>query len=812
MRDLRYAIRVLLKAPAFTIPATLTLALCIGANAAIYTVVDRVLLRSLPYPQPGRLAMVVREYRGNGITEDDTGQAGATWEALIKGAAAKLDFALTAGGFSDGVNLVAGERAEYVKQQRVSAGYFRVLGIAPELGREFDADEDRSNGPAAVILSHALWRRTFNEDRAIVGKAVTVRGEPHTVVGVLPASFPADAPVDLWTPARPSVRGEGGGENYGIIARLRNGVSWAEADALVAASTDAVVRDRYNRDLGHVRIGVVPLKRGQSQDLRQPLMMLWAAVGVVLLIGCVNVAGLLLARGTSRAPEIATRIALGGGRVAIVRQLLAESVVLAVIGGAGGLALGYVSSRMFATLLQDAVGVPGQVGLDARVFAICGVSALVTSVVFGLVPALQASRVNVRETLVESGSHAIAGAARSWPRRAMVVVEVALGVMLLVGAGLLIRTFDYLMNQPAGFDGTHAMTATLSLQDARYRTAEKVNQLFVRTIANMREVPGVQNAAVALTLPYERALNTGGQWIGAKPGAERIQIMNQTYVTPAYFDTLRIPLIRGRVFTDADTAGAAPVIVVNQAFVKRYSPDVDPIGRQMRSGRGAATIVGVVGDIQQKAGWGNFGPIGAVPASYIPASQTTDGFLTMVHTWFSPSWFVRVDGRSAGVALAMQRAVRSVDPLLPFAKFRTLDDVRGEAVAGQRAQAVLLGSLAGLAVLLAAVGLYGLVANAVAERTRELGIRLALGASSRQAIVSAAAPGLLLGTIGVAVGLVIARFAATTMRHVVWGIAVSDPTTFAVAAATVLVVAVVATLVPAWRIARLNPIKALRQG
>ena len=510
MRDLRYAIRILLKAPAFTIPAILTLALCIGANAAIYTVVDRVLLRSLPYPHSDRLAQVVRQYRGNGISGDQIGQAGATWEALKEAASPKLDFAAAAGGFSDGVNLVAGERAEYVKQHRVSAGYFQVLGIAPELGREFTPEEDRPNGPAAVILSHSLWLHAFNADRTIVGRAVTVRGEPHTVVGVMPASLPADAPVDLWVPARPSLRGEGGGENYEIMARLKDGATWAEADALVAASTDAVVRDRYRRDGVQVRIGVVPLQRGRSQDLRLPLVILWAAVGAVLLIGCVNVAGLLLARGTSRAPEIATRIALGGGRAAILRQLLAESVVLASLGGAAGLAFGYLSSRMFATLLQDAVGIPGQVGLDARVFAICGAAALLTSVAFGLFPALQASKVNVRETLIESGSYAIAGAARSWPRRAMVVVEVALGVVLLVGAGLLIRTFHHLMNQPAGFDGTHMMTATLSLQDARYRSAEKVNQLFVRTIATMRDAPRIQLAAAALTLPYERALNSGG--------------------------------------------------------------------------------------------------------------------------------------------------------------------------------------------------------------------------------------------------------------------------------------------------------------
>jgi len=810
MRDLRYAIRVLLKAPAFTIPATLTLALCIGANAAIFTVVDRVLLRPLPYPHPERLAMVVREYRGDGVSEDDIGQAGVTWEALKEGATSGLDFAISAGGFNDGVNLVAGDRAEFVTQRRVSAGYFRVLGIAPEHGREFSDEEDRAGGPAAVILSHSLWLHAFHGDPAIVGHAATVRGEPHTVVGVLPASFVTDAPVDLWTPARPSVRGEGGGENYGIVARLKDGVSWAQAEALVAAATDSVVRDRYRWNRGRVQIGISPLQRAQSQDLRQPLVVLWAAVGAVLLIGCVNVAGLLLARGTSRAPEIATRIALGGGRAVIVRQLLVESLVLAALGGAAGLAFGYVSSQLFATLLQDAVGVRGGIALDARVLIICGASALVTSIAFGLFPALQASRVNLRETLVESGSYAIAGASRRWPRRMMVIVEVALGVTLLVGAGLLIRTFDHLLNRPAGFDGTHAMTATLSLQDARYKSADKVNTLFERTIANMRRVPAVQNAAVALTLPYERALNVGGQWIGAKPGTERIGIMNQTYVTPAYFDTLRIPVIRGRVFTDADSANAARVIVVNQAFVKSYSPDEDPIGRQIRSGTAIATVVGVVGDIQQKTSWGNFGPIGAAPASYIPAAQTSDSFIALVHTWFSPSWFVRLNGPAAGVAAEMQRAVQSVDPLLPFAKFRTFDDVRGEAVARQRAQALLLGSLAGLAVLLAAVGLYGLVANGVAERTRELGIRLALGASARQAIGSAAGPGLVLGAIGVAAGLVIARAAAATMRHLVWGVAVSDPATFAAAAATVLLVVVIAAVVPALRIGRLSPIRALR--
>jgi predicted permease len=820
-RDVRYAVRVLRKSPVFAITAILTLGLCIGANTAIYTVVDRVLLRPLPYPQPDRLAQIVRHAQGPGMNDDEIGQAGVTWVALQDGAAAKLDFAATSGG-AQGVNFVAGDRAEYVQQERVSAGYFRVLGIQPELGRELSADEDRVNGPNSVVLSHAFWIHAFNADPAVIGRRLTVRGEPYTIVGVIPAAFrsrtmPSDfqsgASVDLWTPLRPSPTGEGGGENYEIIARLRDGVTWPAADAAVASATDQIARDRYGRGRNRavdVRLRVVPLQTGQATQVREPLIILWSAVGVVLLIGCVNIAGLLLARGSTRAPEIATRIALGGGRGVIVRQLLTESIVLAACGGAVGLVIGYAGVQLFATLLEHAIGVGGDVALDGRVLAITGVAALLTSVVFGLLPALQASRVDLRQTLVEAGSPSIAGGARSWPRRVMVAVEVALGVVLLVGAGLLIRTFDHLVGQRPGFDPTHVMTATLSLQDARYQSAEKVNQLFDRSLAKVRELPGVESAAVCLTLPYERALNIGGRWASAKPGAPPLRLMNLTYVAGPYFEALRIPLVRGRYLEDSDTAASAPVIVVNQTFVRMNSLDEDPVGREIVSGSTSRRIVGVVGDIQQKAGFGNYGPVGTMPATYIPAAQANDALLKLVHTWFSPSWFVRLTGTQPAIVPDMQRAMHTVDPLLPFSKFRTIDELRGEAVATQHAQAVLLGTLAGLALLLAAVGLYGLVASSVAERTRELGIRMALGASVPRAVVTAAAPGVILGVIGVATGLAAGRFGAKLLQHLVWGVSVGDPITFAAAGATVLCVAAVASLVPSLRIVRLNPIKALR--
>src|SRR5262245_26688907 len=637
MRDLRYALRVLLKSPVFTSTATLTLALCIGANTAIYSVVDRVLLRPLPYPHPDRLAVVTRHYQGAG-GEDDVSQAGVTWVALREGPP-KLDFA----ALSDllmGVNLVAGGGAEYVTQQRVSAGYFRVLGVPPALGREFSEEEDRPNGPSAVILSHRLWTNAFHADPAIVGRSIVLRGEPHTVVGVMPRDlaprgFIAGKTIDAWTPLRPSPQGEGGGENYGIIGRRKDGVMWAEANAEVASAPASIVRERYGRSRFAVSMRVTPLQRGLTADTRRPLLVLWAAVGAVLIIGCVNVAGLLLARSRARGPEIAMRMALGGGRTTIVRQLLVESIVLAAFGGIAGIMLGYAASRSSAAWLEAAFGVVGAGGLDLRVLAITTVVALGTSILFGLAPAVHATRVDLRQTLVASGTPSIAGSARAWPRRALVVAEMTLGVVLLVGAGLLLRTFEHLVTLRGGFDGTNVVTATFSLQDARYRTAERIEQLFEQTIAGMRDLPGVEHAAVALTLPFERALNNGFRFVG---GEQQSQIVNTTYVTPDYFDALRIPILLGRGFNAADGASGEPVILVNDAFVRRYSVDRDPVGRQMASGGATRTIIGIVGDTQQKVSFGNFGPIAPMPAAFVPAAQLSSGFFSQVHTWFSPSW------------------------------------------------------------------------------------------------------------------------------------------------------------------------------
>jgi len=371
MHDLRHAIRVLRKAPIFTATAVVTLALCIGANTAIYTVVDRMLLRPLPYLAPDRLAAVTRHVEGDGVSSDQIGQNGRTWE-LLHHSATKIDVAATGGTM--GVNLVAGHRTEYVIQRRVSAGFFQVLGVRLARGREIAADEDRVGGPQAVVLTHGIWARVFGSDPSVVGRPIVLRGEPHIVVGVLPADFWYSQRVDVWTPLRPAPRGEGGGENYGIIARLRSGMTWGEAEGEIASLGGPLMREMYRSPNRTVRLGLIPLRRGLTQELRLPLLILLGAVAIVLFIGCVNIAGLLLAQAATRAPEMATRMALGAARRVIVRQLLAESVVLAACGGALGTAIGYGLLRALAYYLADILG-RQPFTLDARVFAITAASA-----------------------------------------------------------------------------------------------------------------------------------------------------------------------------------------------------------------------------------------------------------------------------------------------------------------------------------------------------------------------------------------------------------------------------------------------------
>ena len=798
MHDLRYAFRLIRQNWAFSLTVIAILALCIGANTAVLAVVDGAMLRALPYAEPERLTQIVAKFRFEGKEGTADNFDGVTWEA-IRDHATALESAVYSYGAS-GINLGVNGSGVYVKQQRVCAGFFRVLGARPLIGREFIADEDRPKGAPVVILSHALWQKYFRGDPSVIGRGILLRGEPYTVAGIMPASFTSGSKADIWTPLRPSRTGEGGGSNYHIIARLRPGKSWQEASAQLAAITEDMKREGVFHKDKSALLDIVPLLEGRTTDLRQPLMLLWAAVGFVFVLGCVNIGGMLLARASGRVGEIATRLALGAPFSRIVRQLLIESTLLGLLGGIAGAAAGWgalAGLREFGALTFPFLET---VTLDWRVLAGTLLLTLVAGIAFGLAPAWQATRVDLRSA--QSGSRGVAGRKRFISLGALVGGQVALTVPLLFGAGLFLRTFLHLWNLNPGFDPSHVLTAKFSILDARYQTAAQVTQFYDKVFARLHETPGIKATAAALSLPYERALNDGVKI----PGSERRVITNFIYVTPEYFTAFRIPILRGRAFTMADSGASGKVAIVNQAFVKRYFQDRDALGQPLNDG----VIVGIAGDVlEARAGWGEFGPVAAIPEVYIPAAQL-GGELTMLHTWFTPSWIVRSSLEGAQVAKAIEEATRSADPMLPMAEFRSVRDLKAESLTFQRFLAAVAGTIAALAVVLSAMGIYGLISNLVTERTKELGIRMALGSGVGRAIEVALRPGLIWVLCGVVAGAAAALGLERFLKSFLWGVQPGDPITLVGVGGGLLVATALASLIPALRIARLNPADTLR--
>jgi predicted permease len=804
--DVRFSLRQLRKTPVFTLIVLATLGLCIGVNTAIYSVLDAVLLRPVPYPNAERLGLMVtaaRDKKGAEYINDS--QNGALFET-VRDHVPSLQVAAWAG--TSGVNFAGDGRLEFVQQQRVSADYFHVLGVPPQFGREFARAEDVTGGPPLVVLSYGFWQRVFHGDAGVIGRAVNLRGEPYTVIGIMPASFRAAGEVDLWTPLRPSRTGEGGGSNYGVVARIHDGTTWAAvSDQLKALSASLKGTPGFGEYGTDFEERIVPLQAGLTSDARSQLLLTWGAVLIVLVIGCVNIAGLMLARAGARQREIATRMALGGNRAAIVRQLLTESVLLALGGCAVGVALGIKALAWLKDLGAANLEMWHPIEIDGRVLAAMLAVSLATSVVFGLAPALQTSRVDLRAVLVEGG-RGVAGGRRRWWRNALVACEVALSLVLLVSAGLLVRTLGYLNGLNPGFDDRGVITAQASLQDARYKTSAAVSRLFTGSLDRIRSIPGVQSAGVALTLPYERPLNSGFRTVdGSDTERHGIEVV---YVTPGYFETLRMPMRQGRAVAMTDTVDGAQVVVVSESFARRYYRGREAMGGHLNLGRNELReIVGVVGDVQQHSGLGNFGPLSIEPTIYIPAAQASDGFMQLVHTWFSPKWAIRT---AAGPAIEsqVQAAIAAVDPQLPIARFRTMDELRGRITRDQRYNATLFSAIAGLALLLAALGLSGLIAQSVSQRTHELGVRMALGASAGQAMLTTMKPGLVLAGIGVVAGYGLSRVAVRLLEHSLWGVKATDSLTFAGAAGVLIVVAGIAALLPSMRILRIDPAKTLR--
>jgi len=802
--DVRYGSRRLWRDPGLTVTALLTLALSIGANTAIFSVVNSLLLKSLPYAHPESLGTFNTRVTGPGGYDERHKIDGEQWE-LLRDNVPSLTAAISSGRTA-GVNLQAGTHVQFLHAGRVSAHYLDVLGIHPPIGRNFSAVEDRAGGPKAAILSYGLWSNAFLSAPDIVGRTILLKGEPHTVIGVLAqgATTPLDA--DLYTALQATRKGEGSGANFEVITRLRPGATWQQADAEIDHAW-ALRSRRFELEgnpAAHGTYYSVSLQQGQTAKLRPQLLALLLSAGLILLTACANLAGLTLIRMLRRAPEVATRMALGASPWQIQRQLWIENVLLALMGGACGLAAGFGALRGLLALLPEHFLPGADVSLDRSVLAFTLVLSLATSILFGMMPAFATRRFDLRSGLA---SRAVTGGDRLRLRQALIAIEVAVTVVLLAASGLLIRTLIHLQTLPPGFNPTGVMAATMSLDDARFHDASAFQKLLRQSLAAMRQIPGVQEAAVGLSLPYQRSLVMGALRIRDGGEAGQAVTTDETYATPGYFETLQIPILAGRSFTEADGPDAQRVVMVNRTFARKFFHGANPVGRHLDE---KALVIGMVEDVAMAPGIDALAPLTAEQMVYVPAAQMDPKLLGIVHGFFQPSWIVRTAGPARGISAQMQRAMASVNPDLPFSGFYGMRDLLAKTLAMQRIEVALLSAMAGLALLLSAVGIFGLVANIMAQRTREIGIRIALGSTIGQAMVHVGAPGFGASLAGLIAGLLVCAGTLRTMRSVLFGVAVYDaPTLFAV----VLTLAVVTAVASAWpilRIARIDPATTLR--
>ncbi len=802
LQQLRFAVRQLQRNPGFTMTVIITLALSIGANTAIFSLVNALMLKSLPYAHPERMGTIYAHVTGPGASDGRTGINGEKWE-LLRDNVPTLISAVSGG--TSGVNLQATSRVQFVHEGRISAHYLDVLALQPLLGRNFLEEEDRPHGPNAAILSYGLWHNVFGADPTILGQAILLKGEPYTVVGVLPQSATTPLNADLYTALQPSREGEGGGTNFDAITRLRNGAAWQQADAEINRAWAVLAQSLAKNSPGsQVTYYSVPLQKGETDSLRPQVLALMLAAGFILLIACANLAGLTIVRLLRRTSEVATRLALGASPWQIQKQFWIENLLLALMGGAVGVGVGFLALRGLLLLLPEHFLPVASVPLDAQVMAFTLVVSLLTSVLFGMLPALAARKVDLRSSMA-SRAAGRAGSLRL--RQTLIAGEVALTVVLLAASGLLIRTLVHLQTLPPGFNPNGVMTAKASLDDVRFHDPATFRKLLDQSTAAMRQISGVQNAAVGLTLPYERALNDGvtlsdGKEAGQQDGTDVV------YVTPGYFETLQMPLLAGRFFTDADGPNAQHVAVVNQAFARKFYGGTNPVGRYINTD---TLIVGEIADVSVSSGLYGGAPLMSEQAMYVPAGQVDAHFLAIVHVWVQPDWIVRTAGPVEGLSAEMQRAMASVDPNLPFSGFYSMKDLLAQTLATQQIEVALLGAMAALALLLSAVGIFALVANMVAQRTREIGIRMALGSTVGQAMAQVGRSGAFASLCGLLLGLALCIGALRVMSSVLYGIGVYDSPTLAAVVLTLVLVTVLATTLPTLRIARIDPVNTLRE-
>jgi predicted permease len=764
--------------------------------------VNALMLKSLPYPRPERMGTIFVRIQGPRPVDEGSDIDGKQWELLRDNVTSLIS--AVSGGLSSGVNLQTDDKVQYVHAARVSADYFDVLGVNLAAGRSFSEIEDRPHGPKTAILSYRLWQNALGGGRDISGQPIRLKGEPYTVVGVLPEGVTTPLNADVYTALQPSREGEGIGTNYDVITRLRDGASWQEADAEINHAWASLSADFAKRSAGSkLSFYSVPLQKGQTAALRPRALTLMLAAGLILLIACANLAGLALVRTVRRTPEIATRLALGASHWQIQKQLWVENLILAILGGMTGVGVGALALHGLLSLLPEGFLPVARVPLDGLVLAFTLLASVLSSLFFGMLPALATRKVDLRSSM---GNRTGAGGGRLRLRQALISGEVALTVVLLAASGLLIRTLTHLETLPPGFNAAGVMTAKASLDDARYRDRGSFIKLLDQSTAAMRQIPGVENAAVGLTLPYERTLNDSVT-LDDGPEAGHQMVTDEVYVTPGYFGTLQIPLLQGRDFSGADGPNAQPVAIVNRTFANKFFHGSNPVGRTLNKG---VAIVGVVGDVQLSSALNPVAPLMSEETIYIPAAQLSPQYLQLLHVWFQPSWIVRTAVPVEGLTAQMQRALTSAEPSLPFSGFYSMNDLMTKTLATQRIEVALLGVMAGLALLLSAVGIFALMANLVVERTREIGIRIALGSNIRHAMVQVGGPGVRAAGIGLIVGLVLCLAGLRGMRSVLYGVSVYDPETLVGVLLIFAAVTLLAATLPVLRIARIDPATTLR--
>lgn len=852
LQDLRYGARTLSRNRGFTAVAVLCLALGIGANTAMFTVVDAVLFRPLPYAEPDR---IVRLW-------ERTPPPNPSFFAIAP--ANFLDWKEQNQVFEDlaaiasiGVRPVATgfEEPERLRGNRVSESFFRVMGVGPALGRSFLPEEDRPDGDPVVILNHSLWRRWFNEDPDAVGSSLTLGGVPHTIVGVMPAGFSfvttgnPHTEADLWFPYpfADDPPYERGVRRLSAVARLAQGVSLEQARAEMDAIAERLA-EAYPAANGGRGILVKPLHGDLVEGVRSSLLLLFGAVGFVLLISCVNVANLFLARSLERHREIAVRAALGAGRLRLVLQLVTEGALLATLGGAFGLLL--ARWGVSALLARSPAGTPRleEVGIDGRVLGFTVLTCVMTLLLFGLLPALRGSNAKLSEALKEGAMNA--GGGRQRGRSLLVVAEVALALVLFIGAGLVLNTFVRLQATPLGFDPLGLTVMEVDLPSAKYadpvagadldldslspQEREGISQLnymvpraeqvaFVNeVVARLQALPGVESAGAVNYLPVVLGGGVGVRLTVDDAPPSRPNPLFRP-VTPGYFRTMGIPLVRGRPFTAADDEDAPAVAIASAALAERYWPDGDPLGRRVEAWvpgapvRKTFEIVGLVGDVRQmtfhQAELQMELEMGRprIDTLYIPYRQQPDVYVDfMLFHRMNVNFVARATVESGEMAMAMRSTLWDVDPDQPITRLSSMEQYVADTLTDRRFSLAVLGTFSAVALLLAAIGIYGMIAYSVNQRTHEIGVRIALGARPASVVKMVVGRGLALATAGVVVGVAGALGLTRLLTSWLWDVSPTDPATFFGTSVTMIIVALAACLVPAWRATRVDPVESLR--